>query len=191
MTDEKNDDGNITDGDEACNDKKSANPKRVVSVLGIVIVLLFAVIVVLAKNRTFLGTVVQPESSANISQAESGDKIASGSLTSTHNDATADYAAALKAGKPIYVLFHSLTCDPCVEISAIAEKVMPDYRNQIVFVNAITDDASGQALATEFAFQYIPTSFFVDPDGQVVDSYTGVLSESRMRSQLDTLVKSK
>ncbi len=31
------------------------------------------------------------------------------SLTSNQNDATADYEAAVAAGKPIYVLFHSLT----------------------------------------------------------------------------------
>jgi hypothetical protein len=31
------------------------------------------------------------------------------SLTSAHNDAVVDYEAAVKAGKPIYVLFHSLT----------------------------------------------------------------------------------
>jgi len=31
------------------------------------------------------------------------------SLTAVHNDAMADYAAARKAGKPIYVLFHSLS----------------------------------------------------------------------------------
>lgn len=31
------------------------------------------------------------------------------SLTSVRNDATADYEAAAKTGKPIYVLFHSLT----------------------------------------------------------------------------------
>jgi hypothetical protein len=31
------------------------------------------------------------------------------SLTSTQNDATADYEAAVATGKPVYVLFHSLT----------------------------------------------------------------------------------
>ena len=34
---------------------------------------------------------------------------ASGSVTATRNDATADYEAALQTGKPVYVLFHSLT----------------------------------------------------------------------------------
>lgn len=31
------------------------------------------------------------------------------SITSIHNDAVADYEAALKSGKPVYVLFHSLS----------------------------------------------------------------------------------
>jgi hypothetical protein len=41
-------------------------------------------------------------------QAGAGTPIAS-SMTSVHNDAVTDYQAALKAGKPIYVLFHSLS----------------------------------------------------------------------------------
>lgn len=32
-----------------------------------------------------------------------------GSITSAHNDAEADYDQALGTGKPIYVLFHSLS----------------------------------------------------------------------------------
>lgn len=32
-----------------------------------------------------------------------------GSLTSVRNDASRDYEAASQSGKPIYVLFHSLT----------------------------------------------------------------------------------
>lgn len=57
-----------------------------------------------------------------------------------------------------------------------------------MFVNAITDDASAQQLSSEFPFQYIPTSFFVMPDGTISDSYTGPLSESEMRARLDKLV---
>ena len=34
---------------------------------------------------------------------------AAASMTSVHNDAVADYESARKAGKPIYVLFHSLS----------------------------------------------------------------------------------
>ena len=65
---------------------------------------------------------------------------------------------------------------------------MPEYEDKVVFVNAITDDPSAQQLASKFSFQYIPTSFFVAPDGMVVDSYSGPLSETEMRARLDKLV---
>ncbi|MBK5210972.1 MAG: hypothetical protein JJE36_01395 [Coriobacteriia bacterium] len=165
--------------------------RKVVPILTIVVLVLLVAIVLLVKNLTIPTVAVQSSSSSKIDRAASSNSFATGSLTSVRNDAVSDYTAALKTGKPVYVLFHSLTCDPCVEISAVAEKVMPDYQKRVVFVNAITDDASGQALATKFAFQYIPTSFFIGSGGQATDSYTGVLTESQMRSRLDTLVKSK
>lgn len=55
-------------------------------------------------------------------------------------------------------------------------------------MNAITDDASAQQLASKFEFRYIPTSFFVAAGGEVVDTYTGALSEAEMRARLDELV---
>ena len=113
---------------------------------------------------------------------------AAASLTSVHNDAVADYEAALAAGKPIYVLFHSRSCDPCVEISAVADLVVPEYENTVTFVNVITDDPSGQQLSSRFSFQYIPTSFFLTADGTVADSYTGAMDEAQMRDYLDILV---
>ena len=66
--------------------------------------------------------------------------------------------------------------------------MVPEYEDKVVFVNAITDDASAQRLASRFSFQYIPTSFFVAPQGTVSDSHTGPLSESEMRARLDKLV---
>lgn len=108
-------------------------------------------------------------------------------ITSQRNDAVADYEAAIATGKPVYVLFHSLTCEPCVEISAIVDRAMPSYGDKIVFVNAISDDPSGAELASRFQFQYIPTSFFLKPGGAVADSFTGSMSEDKLRGYLDTL----
>ncbi|MBE0475658.1 MAG: thioredoxin family protein [Coriobacteriia bacterium] len=99
------------------------------------------------------------------------------------------YESALKAGMPIYVLFHSETCVPCVEIDRVARVVVPEYEGRVTFVDAITDEPGARELAARFPFQYIPTSFFIDADRRVVDSYTGVLSADEMRSRLDDLVK--
>ena len=60
-----------------------------------------------------------------------------------------------------------------------------------MFVNAITDDASAQQLASEFQFQYIPTSFFIASDGEVAESFTGSMSEADMRGKLDALTEAK
>ncbi len=65
---------------------------------------------------------------------------------------------------------------------------MPAYLDRIVFVNALTDDPSGQQLASKFSFQYIPTSFFLKPGGAVADSHTGPLSEADMKARLDKLL---
>ncbi len=110
------------------------------------------------------------------------------SITAVHNDAVADYEAALATGRPVYVLFHSLTCVPCVEISAVADKVIPEYRDRVTFVNALTDDPAGQQLAAKFTFQYIPHSFFLKADGTMVDDFEGAMDEAQMRAYLDTLV---
>ena len=68
------------------------------------------------------------------------------------------------------------------------DEVIPGYQGKVEFVNAITDDASGQQLAAGFNFQYIPTAFFFDDKGALIDSYTGVLSVDELRAWLDSMV---
>lgn len=65
---------------------------------------------------------------------------------------------------------------------------MPDYADKVVFVNAISDQPTTQQLAADFPFQYIPTSFFITPAGEVADTFTGAMTEIEMRARLDALV---
>jgi thioredoxin-like negative regulator of GroEL len=152
-------------------------------------------VIVLLILAVFLGLVVVRlvvDSTAPAASPAATGAAAGTSITSVRNDAVADYDAAVASGKPIYVLFHSLTCEPCVEISAVADRVMPGYEGEVVFVNAITDDPAGQQLASNFAFQYIPTSFFLSPGGtEVTGSFTGAMDEAQMRTYLDALVQTQ
>lgn len=151
--------------------------------------------IVLLVVAVFLGFIVIKlvlDSTAPTASPATEGAASSTSITSVRNDAVADYDAAVTSGKPIYVLFHSLTCEPCVEISEVADQVMPRYEGDVVFVNAITDDPAGQQLAAEFQFQYIPTSFFLSPGGaEVTDSFTGAMDEAQMRTYLDALVQAQ
>lgn len=142
------------------------------------------VFVVLAAAKIVTGN-VGPDAAS-----DSGDSTGP-SITSIHNDAVADYDTALATGMPVYVLFHSLTCQPCVEISQVADVVVPEYEGRVAFVNAITGDPSGQQLASRFSFQYVPTSFFLSPDGTVIDTFTGAMSADEMRGYLDVLVETQ
>lgn len=90
--------------------------------------------------------IVKVERSANAGAGVSG------SVTGQHVDAVAAFEQARTGGRPIYVLFHSLTCQPCVKISANVDQVVPDYASRVTFVNAITDDLSAQQLASRFNF---------------------------------------
>jgi thioredoxin-like negative regulator of GroEL len=171
-------------------DEVSGEPgrQRRISPSIVVVLLIVAVLggVIFAKAQR--GATSTP--SATVADAATGPaaKPSATTITSVHNDAVADYEAALKTGKPVYVLFHSLSCQPCVEISAVVGRVVPAYDGRVVFVNAISDDPSTQRLAFKFKFQYIPTSFFITPDGKVADSFTGSMSDTDMKARLDKLV---
>jgi len=164
---------------------RATSPNKVKQRIGwafaVLIVLAFAAII-LAKQGPSATVEIPAAPAATLPSTETA-----GGPSSSHADAMVAYAAALTTGKPIYLLFHSLTCDPCIEISAVVDKVVPDYKDKIVFVNAISDDEASQQLAARFPFQYIPTSFFIDSKGAVVESYTGVIDEASMRTRLDQL----
>ena len=123
-----------------------------------------------------------------LKMTSAGNGAGSDSATAARIDAVAAFEEARTKGNPVFLLFHSLTCDPCVEISANVDQVLPAYEGKVSFVNAITDDSSAQRLAARFQFQYIPTSFFLGRDGRVVDTFTGVLSTDELKAKLDRLV---
>lgn len=70
-------------------------------ILIIGIVVLAVVVVLIAK------TSMQPEAAPVPATGQEAQVPAS--LTASRNDASADYAAASTLGKPVYILFHSLS----------------------------------------------------------------------------------
>ncbi len=170
-----------TKGSGAARTSDTAGPDRTKTAILLVVLIGFLMLIV---GKLVIGDSGPADT---LTAGEPGEET----ITSVRNDAVADFEAAFGSDKPIYVLFHSLTCVPCVEISEVADVVVPEYEDEIAFVNAITDDPSGRELASGFSFQYIPTSFFLAPDGTVVDSFTGAMDETQMRGHLDALVSAQ
>ncbi|PKQ16999.1 MAG: hypothetical protein CVT67_02315 [Actinobacteria bacterium HGW-Actinobacteria-7] len=146
-----------------------------------------AVVFAVVLGMKLGGAAIKPTAVAPAANSVSTPAEPSLTPTAARGDASAEYDAALRAGKPVYVLFHSTTCQSCIDISRVVDGVLPEYADRLTFVNAITDDPGARSLADRFEFQYIPTSFFIDGKGKIVDSYVGPLDEPGLRTYLDSL----
>ncbi|MGQ9474624.1 MAG: thioredoxin family protein [Actinomycetota bacterium] len=119
-------------------------------------------------------------------EREAGDQPPQGyQATSPSQEAI---EAALKAGIPVFLNFHSDRCIPCIEMEKIIEEVRPEYEGRVAFVVVDVYDPAEMPLCDYFKVRVIPTSFFIRADGVVVDGYEGLLSAPEMRSKLDGLL---
>lgn len=86
---------------------------------------------------------------------------------------------------PVVVDFWAAWCQPCRMLAPLLERLANEYAGQFTLVKADTDQLPEQALA--FGVQGIPAVYAVR-DGQIVDSFTGLLSEAQLRQWLAGIV---
>jgi putative thioredoxin len=80
---------------------------------------------------------------------------------------------------PVVVDFWAAWCQPCRLLAPLLEKLATESGGRFVLVRANTDELPH--IAAQFQVQSIPTVFAL-VDGQVVDFFQGVLSESQLRA---------
>lgn len=95
---------------------------------------------------------------------------------------------ARNAGLPVLLNFHSNQCIPCIEIEKVIEEVEPEYAGRVAFVIVDVYDEREYDLCMEYGVQTIPTTVFLDAQGEVVEGYVGVIDAAFMREILDRLV---
>jgi thiol-disulfide isomerase/thioredoxin len=119
---------------------------------------------------------------------QGGSTAEQGGQTAVGEDPVQALDVAIAAGKPIYVLFHSQSCASCLDMEQAALRLLPEYDGELTYVDVLTNHPRARELIQRYPFQYIPTSFFLDENGEVVDQYTGTLDDEEMRGRLDALV---
>lgn len=119
------------------------------------------------------------------------DSQASAQAVAERPDPAAVHDAALAAGMPVFVFIHSSTCEPCKELAAIAELVMPEYEGRIAFVDALASDSRARPILDRYPGQYVPTSIFVDENGAIAETFIGPMTAEELRARLDTLLGSQ
>ena len=86
---------------------------------------------------------------------------------------------------PVVLDFWAAWCQPCRLLATLLEKLADEYAGQFILVKADTDQVPQQAIA--FGVEGIPAVYALR-DGQVIDSFTGLLTESQLRDWLAAIV---
>ncbi len=90
-------------------------------------------------------------------------------------------------GKPAWLLFHSKTCQSCIEMEKVFNTLKPEFEGKVTFVDINVNDPTERNLCTKYKIQYIPTTYFFDPAGNITFDFVGVIQVDEMRAKLMAL----
>ena len=119
-------------------------------------------------------------------------------------------------GKPIVLNFAASWCGPCESEAPVLVKAHQKYGSEIVFIGMAVKDSEADQLAfaqkhgltfpigmdaggkTLYEYQRtmnlslsgIPTTFFIDTEGNIANYFIGPLSESTLESKIQSIRKS-
>ena len=100
---------------------------------------------------------------------------------------------AQRLGKPVFVAFHATWCAPCkvMESEIFTQRPVYEYLNAH-FINFHTDydSDSGKTIASIYEVSKLPTVLFVNPQGVVIQRYTGIISPDLVQQLGDLTLNS-
>lgn len=94
----------------------------------------------------------------------------------------------LAEGTPALAFFHSTTCDQCIRMTEIVNKVYPEFATTVALVDVNVYDQRNAHLLQQAGIRVIPTLVFIDHTGQG-KGYTGVMQPDVLREQLRALAR--
>jgi thiol-disulfide isomerase/thioredoxin len=142
--------------------------------------------------------IVLSDEQAPAAQVEEGDPVPD--VAFTYFDGS-DGSFDDFRGQPVVLNFFAKWCGPCVEEMPGLQSVSEEYAGQVTFVGMDTNDPleDGQAIVEEtgveytvardpggdiaaaFQLQAMPTTVFIDADGNIVRVWTGAIEPDEVR----------
>ena len=95
------------------------------------------------------------------------------------------------AGKPIVLEFSSPMCSECQKLKKVMEIVEPQYKRKITFhkINAAMMDAVTVEKIKKYNVKVVPTTIFIDKEGNTIAKQEGAITKEVLVSQLEELLK--
>lgn len=110
-------------------------------------------------------------------------------------------------GKPVVLNFFASWCNPCIREMPALQAMAERYKGRVHFVGVTFNDRRDAAkgvlertgatypaafdassdLAVDYAVRVMPTTFFIDADGNLVERKDGEISEVQLRTVIDRL----
>ena len=113
-------------------------------------------------------------------------------------------------GRPVVLNFFASWCGPCIREMPALQAMSERYKNKVNFVGITFNDRREAAkgvldrtgasypaafdsqsdLAVDYAVRVMPTTFFIDRDGNLVERKDGEISERQLQTVIDRLLGS-
>ena len=91
--------------------------------------------------------------------------------------------------QPQMVKFASKMCYDCQRLEKVMEKVYPEYVNKVTLTEiSVQNNASSvQDMIKKYKVKLVPTSIFIDKNGDVKARVEGYMDENTLRSYLNEI----
>lgn len=134
-----------------------------------------------------------------------GETINAGEISFAKLDGNGDGSTAEYGGRPLVVNFFGSWCVPCVSEMPALERVHQAFGDRVAFLGLSVNDPVEESLAlverTGVTWDIgrdpqgdilrrlggvgMPTTVLIDPDGDVVESHTGELTEQELTDKIE------
>jgi thioredoxin-like negative regulator of GroEL len=92
----------------------------------------------------------------------------------------------LENEQPVFVFFHSTTCQTCIDMMAVVDQVYPEFKDQVGLVNVDVYASWNEDLLRQARITNIPTHVFINSKGEGTTMIGGMPPEE-LRAQLQAL----
>lgn len=96
---------------------------------------------------------------------------------------------AKKEAKPVWLLFHSTTCQSCTDMEEVFLALKPEFEEKVAFIKINVDNPAERELCYRFNLQLIPTTYFLNAGGELTFTQVGIIKLDEMRSKLKALAE--